>query len=98
MFKVDEFEIPAYVKYKPRTRYRVLWIDQFNDAKQLGECCYDSKQIVLKKSMKPRQAFWVLFHELLHAISFEKDLNLTEKQVETIEMEFERLVKLNKWF
>lgn len=92
-----EFEIPASIKITKQTTFRVLWIDSFENKKQIGECDYHTKQIVLKRGLDKWTLFWTFFHEIIHAISERRKLRITEKQVNGIEVGFSRIAELNNW-
>jgi hypothetical protein len=53
-----KFEIPASIKITKQTTFRVLWIDSFQDKKQIGECDYDAKQIILKRGLDKWTLYW----------------------------------------
>lgn len=89
--------IPARVRITRDVTYEVLFIDSFPDPKQVGECRPDSKQIVIKKGESHTETFKTYIHEVLHAMSLEREgMNLTEKQVRLLEDEVFRVLKLNK--
>lgn len=89
--------IPARVRITQSVTYEVVFIDSFPDPKQVGECRPDSKQIVIKKGESPTETYKTFLHEVLHAMSLERDgMNLTEKQVRLLEDEVFRVLKLNK--
>jgi hypothetical protein len=88
--------IPAKVRIKQNVSYEVVWVDSFPNNKQVGECRYDHKQIVLKKGESPTETFKTFIHETLHAINFEcEGLNITENQTGKLEVEIFRVLKLN---
>lgn len=88
--------VPPRVRIKKDVTYEVVFIDHFTDDKQVGECRYDSKQIVIKKGQSPTETYKTFIHEVLHAMSLEcEGMNLTEKQVRMLEDETFRVLKLN---
>lgn len=88
-------KIPPHVKIRSKT-YEVLWIENFKDGKTLGETRFAERQIVLLKNMKPKMAVSTFFHEILHAISFECEAELTENQVLAVEKSMPSLFNLIK--
>jgi len=98
------WEIPTRVRITARITYEILWTDSFKTEGQLGECNYNSRQIVLLKGLHPRKAYLVYRHEVLHAISHhhleakKKRYALTESQVEELEIALGKMAKYNKWF
>ncbi len=89
--------IPSAVRITRNVTYEVVWVDEFlKDAKQLGECWFDGKQIKINKNQSNTEAYKTYLHEVIHAISFETDgLNLTETQVRKLEDGLYRMYKLN---
>jgi len=73
--------IPHRIRLKNKVFYEVLYVDDFKDGKTLGETRFNEKQIVLLKNLSPKIMVSTFFHELLHAISFEYNVDLTETQV-----------------
>ena len=92
------YKVPPRIRITYKVTYEVVWIDSFVDPEQLGGCCYEDRQIKIKTGMKPRKAFYVFFHELIHAINFERKLKLTEKQTEGLELGLAGVARLNKGF
>lgn len=89
--------IPNKVRITRHVAYEVVWTTEFlNDHIQLGECRYESRQILIKHGQSPTEAYKTFIHEVLHAISFEvAGLVLTENQVSKLEHAVFRLLKLN---
>lgn len=87
-------KIPNSIRITHKKRYEVVWIDSFSDPKIVGETRFNPPQIVIKKDHGDE--FMTFVHELLHAISNEYDLNLTENQVMGMELAIKRIAKLNK--
>lgn len=87
--------IPNKLRLKAKRIYEILWTKEFiADAEQLGEARFDKKQILLKIDQDDREAVLSYFHEALHILSFEKEIQLTETQVRKLEESFEFLEKL----
>ena len=62
-----------------------------------GKCDPTTRVITLSLDQSEDEAWWTLFHEILHAMSFEiEELKLTETQVREIETGLKRILKLNK--
>lgn len=86
--------IPHRVRIKNKIWYEVLYISDFKDQKTLGETRFETKQIVIKTGLSPKMTVSTFFHEVLHAISFEYDVDLTENQVLNIENSVSYLLPL----
>lgn len=89
--------IPSRIRITRHISYEVVFTNEFlNDNSQLGECRYDTRQILIKNGQSPSEAFKTYIHEVLHAISFEvSGLKLTENQVSKLEHAIFRFLKLN---
>lgn len=88
---------PSHIKINAKKSYEVLHIEDFADGETLGECRWEPPQIVLKKGQTEKNEFSVLIHEMLHMISNETDVPLTEKQVLKLEKFVLRLLVNNNW-
>lgn len=87
--------IPTQVKIKNNCKYEVVWVTKFtNDDHQLGECRYDTKQILLNINQSDKEAVHTFLHEIWHTLSYEYDLGLTEVQVQKLESASYYLLKL----
>ena len=85
--------IPASVKIGKST-YEILWCDEFpKDRKQLGESRFDeSKQILININQPIKEAVHTYWHELIHALSFEYEADLSEAQVKALEKGLKNLL------
>ncbi len=90
-------KLPSQVKIKNKVVYEIVHIESFSDPNTLGECRFDAKQIVIKKGQTPSQEFKTLTHELLHAISEERGIQISHKAIYQLEHAIEYLLKANKW-
>lgn len=88
--------IPPHIRVTAKRDYEVVRIDEFKDGKTLGECRWEPPQIVVKNGQSEKETFSTTLHELLHALSFEYDIALTETQVLKLEKGLLRLLLLNK--
>jgi choline kinase len=87
--------IPSTIKIKNNCIYEIVWVTKFtNDAKQLGEARYDTKQILIHIKQSDREAVHSFFHELFHVVAYEYDINLTEIQVIKLESALYYLLKI----
>lgn len=75
-----------------------MFIDAFADLKQVGECRFDAKQIVLKNGESDTETWNTFIHETAHAWSFEygQEAPLTETQVLWLEKAMKNFLRLNK--
>lgn len=84
------------VKVKAGINYGVLL---FTSKKYQGECNKypdGRREILLNENLNDKQFKLTLIHEVLHALSFEYDIKLTETQVRKLEVALAYLVKNNK--
>lgn len=81
-------KIPFRVQIARNTYYEVCYADDFPDGNTWGETRYEQKQIVLKKDLKPKNLVTTYIHEVLHAMSYDHGIELTEKQIESFEKSF----------
>lgn len=87
--------IPPQIKIG-KSIFEILWIDQFKDKEQVGESRFsEEKQIIIKIGQSNKETVHTYFHEVLHAISEEYNVNLTEKQVLNLEKALKDLIKDN---
>ena len=56
-----------------------LWTSSGKDL--LGQCVYEEAAIAIRAGMTPQRQAQVLFHELVHAVDGDAQLNLTEANV-----------------
>lgn len=89
--------IPSHIKVSSKKSYEVLHIDDFADGETLGECRFEPNQIVLKKGQTDKSEFSTLLHEIIHMISNETEVPLTENQVLKLEKFILRLLINNSW-
>jgi uncharacterized protein YpuA (DUF1002 family) len=73
-------------------------VDSFVDESVLGETRFDPKQIVIKDGQAPKDKVHTYIHELLHAISEEYEVNLTENQVRALERALYYVLKSDNVF
>lgn len=91
--------IPAQVKIGGHI-FEVCWVDEFpKDKKQLGESRFEeSKQILINLNQPIKEAVLTYWHEILHALSFEYDAELTENQVKALEKGLSSILKSGNLF
>lgn len=90
--------IPHSVSLGSKATWEVLFVDRFIDGNLLGETRFPSdgrniRQIILKRDLTPRELVLTYLHELLHALAYEADIQLTENQVQALETKFLYLLK-----
>lgn len=90
-------KIPGKVRIKSRSSYEVLFVPGFEDKKTLGECRFDTKQIVLSTNQTPEELSKTFIHELSHAIDVGYGLGLTHSQIYKLENAILKVLKLNRW-
>lgn len=89
------YKIPPRIRVKANVTYEILWVDSFKDESQMGECDDVKKQIIIRKGLGKRASYYTFLHELIHAIDMENKFGLTEAQVNGLEVEFNRVSRLN---
>ena len=97
IWKSLQRQIPDRVQINKKVFYEVCYIHEFPDG-CLGETRYDQKQIVLKFGMSPKETVLTYWHEVLHAISWEHNVGLTETQVLNMEESGNYLFKPHNLF
>lgn len=85
--------IPDSIRVTSKISYPILFSNSIGD--DLGRCDPNTKQIIINPNQSDTELFKTLLHEIAHAMSFEHDINLTESQVQKLELALYRLIKLN---
>lgn len=85
--------IPNRVRSASRTHYEVLWSDEFHFDEKTGKKTYgttrfDPNLITLNINQGDKETIHTYWHEFIHALSEDYQLNLTETQVEHLEKSF----------
>lgn len=62
----------------------------------LGRCDPNTRQIIINPNQSDKEAELTFLHEIIHAVSFEYEIELTESQVVLLEKGLSKLFKLNK--
>lgn len=96
-WKLLKSQIPHRVQIGKRV-FEILWVDDFADGKTLGETRFDPPQIVIKTGESDKLTVKIYAHELVHAISDEEEVGLTETQVLKLEHAMIYLLKPNNVF
>lgn len=90
-------QIPISVSIA-KEKYEIVWIQDFKDGTTLGETRFDPKQIVIKSNESPKLTVHVYIHEVIHAISNEFNIGLTESQVLALEEALSTILKKDNVF
>lgn len=90
--------IPNKVQVSSGVVYEILWVDEFIDNTNVGECRYDQQQVVLKKGLSHKQTLETYIHELLHLFSHEYGVDLSEQDVLKLEKIIPFILKENNIF
>lgn len=88
--------IPTKVQIASKNHYEVLLIKDFHGEDTYGEARYAEKQIVLRSDLGPKIMTETFYHEVLHALSEEHNIGLTEEQVLHFESTLPYLIKIIK--
>lgn len=76
--------IPKKFKVGRKT-FKVQWVNEFPDKKQVGESDWNNKIIYLKKKQSKSELVHTYIHEVIHIVSDEFELKISEKQVRGLE-------------
>jgi hypothetical protein len=63
--------------------------------KNWGEINHGESKIYLDKTIEPQRKWKILFHEILHAIELDNDLDSSEQYIQTISCSFYAFLKDN---
>ena len=91
-------KFPFRIRYEPRKAYGVNFVSGFTDLDQVGSCNPNTKEIKIKSGLSEKETVNTMLHERIHVLGFERELNLTEAQVEGIELGLIKLFGLNQDF
>lgn len=80
--------IPSWVRVAAGRDYEIVKVGRFKDNEHVGETRFTSSQIVIQAGHTPYKTIEIYLHELLHAISEEHDVGLTENQILKLEKAF----------
>lgn len=83
------------LKIKNKCEYELVFVSSFKDADTMGECRFDFKQIAIKKGLTKRARVKTIIHEILHAIAYERGINLPHNSIYKLEDAILYLVKSN---
>jgi len=88
-------KMPYRIRFEPRKAYGVSMVSGFEEDLD-GTCNPNTKEIKIRAGMGDKATLSALTHEVIHLISFEKNLNLTESQVLGLEIGLFKILELNK--
>ena len=94
-------EIPSRVQISKKTYYDVVWQKEITDTKGnhlCGMTNLNDKVITIKMDMTAKLTIETYIHEVIHSISDEYDLGLTENQVLKMEESLPYILKLDNIF
>lgn len=77
--------IPYKVQITSKLSYEVVWVERFDNPRQVGEMDTDLKQIRIKIDQSNKEKVMTYLHEVIHAFSDENNIGLTERQVTKLE-------------
>ena len=93
--------IPSKIQIGPKTFYDIVWQKEIVDTKgnQLcGLADLNNKIITIKLDMSPRLTVETYIHEIIHSVSDQYELGLTENQVLSMEKALAYILKDNNIF
>lgn len=62
-----------------------------------GLCCFDTRTITIRTGLKPDERRKTFFHELLHAIDYEYNINIAHRLVYKLEGPLSDVFEQNCW-
>ena len=68
-----------------KKEFKVYWLNEFPDKKQVGESDWNNKLMQLKRDETYKDTVHTYIHECLHLFSDEFEIKLSEKQVQGLE-------------
>jgi len=89
--------IPPWLQVGKDRWFEVLYTKEFREG-HVGETRPDSNQIIIQMGHTPKYTIETYLHELLHAISDEHDVSLTEGQIMKLEKAFTYILRKNNVF
>lgn len=88
--------LPSSFRFTPKITYEVLFADEIkNDPEVLGEMRPNERQIVIKNGQSNTEILKTVIHEIIHVLSDENEVGLTESQVRALELATYRFLRLN---
>lgn len=90
-------KLPFKIRYEAKKCYGVSLVSGFPEPLD-GTCNPNTKEIKLRGDMSERSTTAALLHEVIHMISFERNLDLTEEQVLGLEIGLWKVLELNPRF
>jgi len=88
--------LPFRIRFAKRVYYGVSMVSAFHDARDIGSCDPNKKEIKIKAGLSEKLTVSSLTHEIIHLINFELDLKLTEEQVLGLELGLVKVFDLNQ--
>ena len=93
----EEVKIPSRIKIKNKVIYEIVSVTEFKHSDTLGECRFDTRQIAMKSGQSDKQEMKTLIHELLHAISEERGINISHRAIYQLEDAIFYILFHNDW-
>jgi hypothetical protein len=94
--KLKRVAIPNSVRITPKVTYEVLFSDEISSGPDImGEMRPVEKQIIIKNGQSNTELVKTFIHELIHALSDENDVGMTETQVRKMETAVYKFLRLN---
>lgn len=90
-------KIPPSLKIKNKVVYEVVHSRDFIEGDDLGQCRFDVRQIVLSEKQSKIQEKKTFIHEVLHAICFERKIDISHKAIYQLEDAIYYIITRNKF-
>ena len=87
-------KLPYRIRFAPKKGYGVNLVSGFPEDLD-GSCNPNTQEIKIKGEMGEKRTIAALTHEIIHLISFEWNLSLTESQVLGLEEGLLKILELN---
>lgn len=90
-------KIPPNLKIKNKVVYEIVHSRDFIGGENFGECRFNEKQIVLSEKQSSVQEVKTFIHEVLHAICFERKIEISHKSIYQLEDAIYYIITRNKF-
>ena len=90
-------KLPAKSVKCGASRYKLVLDPSLKDSEFWGRVHYKKETITLDPKLGKSVFKYVLLHELLHVVDFQRGLNLKESQIEALAFGLIDLLKDNRW-
>lgn len=86
-------KIPHKVSVSPKRYFEISWVDTFDNPDVDGMTQFHPDRIIIRNSQSSSETIKTYLHEVLHAVSDEYTIGLTETQVIQLEKALSTILK-----